>query len=78
MVKLKSALKRELMIGKSAYVLTVSPDSFKLVLKGKRNGLEMAWPDLVSGDAAMAVALRASVAMPAPAKRSTPKPRAAK
>jgi hypothetical protein len=29
-----------------------------LRLKGKRNGLEIAWSDLVNGDAAMAVALR--------------------
>ena len=29
--------------------------------KGKRNGLEIAWKDLVSGDAALATALNASL-----------------
>ena len=64
MTKLKSALKRELIVGKIAYVLTISPDGLKLVVKGKRKGLEIAWRDLVSGDAVMAVALRASLNLP--------------
>lgn len=64
MTELKSALSRELTVGKAKYKLTVSPQGFKLVLKGKRNGLEIAWDDLISGDAAMAVALRASLQAP--------------
>ena len=75
---LKTTLKRELLIGKTAYMLGVSPDRFKLVLKGKRYGLEMACHDLVSGDAAMAVALRASLDMPSPTARAKPRRRAAK
>ena len=64
MTELNSALNRELMIGKATYRLTITPQGFKLVLKGKRKGLEMTWHDLVSGDAAMAVALRASLNAP--------------
>ena len=64
MTELKSALSRELTVGKAKYKLTVSPQGFKLVLKGKRNGLEIAWNDLINGDAAMAVALRASLQAP--------------
>ena len=64
MTELKSALSRELTVGKTKYKLTVSPQGFKLVLKGKRNGLEIAWHDLINGDAAMAVALRASLQAP--------------
>ena len=64
MTELKSALNRELTIGKATYRLTIAPQGFKLVLKGKRKGLEMTWHDLVSGDAAMAVALRASLNAP--------------
>ena len=71
--RLSSALKRELSIGKTPYVLTVDPNGFKLVVKGKRRGIEIAWRDLVSGDAAMAVALRASVGLPG---RLAAKPRA--
>jgi hypothetical protein len=59
--KLEKSLKRELRVGKQAYVLTIEPEGFKLTKKGKRKGVEIAWKDLVSGDAAMAVALNASV-----------------
>ena len=70
MTELKSALNRELLIDKTTYKLTISPQGFKLVLKGKRNGLEMAWHDLVNGDAALAVALRASLSAPVVKARS--------
>jgi hypothetical protein len=59
--KLEKPLKREVMIGEQAYMLTISPEGLKLVVKGKRNGLELAWQALVSGDAALATALNASV-----------------
>ena len=61
MTKLDKPLKRELSIGSKAYVLTITPDGFKLVPKGNRKGLEFAWRDLVSGEAALAVALNASL-----------------
>jgi hypothetical protein len=61
MTKLEKTLKRELTVKKTTYVLTIDPDRFKLAKKGRRKGIEIAWQDLVSGDAAMAVALRASV-----------------
>jgi hypothetical protein len=59
--KLEKSLKRELRVGKLAYVLTIEPEGFKLTRKGRRKGIEITWKDLVSGDAAMAVALNASV-----------------
>ena len=59
--KLEKALKRELIIGDQPYMLTIDPQGLKLVPKGKRNGLEVAWKDLASGDAALATALNASV-----------------
>ena len=60
--KLDSALKRELEIEGRLYTLTLSPEGMKLVEKGKRKGQELAWKDLVSGEAALAAALNASVA----------------
>jgi hypothetical protein len=54
-------LKREVEIDGKPYMLTISPQGLKLVPKGKRNGLELAWPALVSGDAALATALNASL-----------------
>jgi hypothetical protein len=59
--KLEKALKREVAIGEQPYMLTIDPQGLKLVPKGKRNGLEVAWKDLVSGEAALATALNASV-----------------
>jgi hypothetical protein len=61
MTRLDKPLKREIQIKKVAHVLTVDADGFKLTKKGRRKGIEIAWKDLVSGDAAMAVALNASV-----------------
>ena len=61
MTRLDKALKRELRVGKQAYVLTIDPNGFKLTKKSKRKGVDIAWKDLVSGEAAMAVALNASV-----------------
>jgi hypothetical protein len=61
MTRLDKALKRELRVKKDAYVLTIDPDGFKLTKKGRRKGIDIAWRDLVTGDAAMAVALNASV-----------------
>ena len=60
-VKLEKPLRRELSIEGKAHVLTISPEGLKLTEKGRRKGLELAWKTLVSGDAALAAALRASV-----------------
>ena len=59
--KLEKPLKREIEIAGEPFVLTISPEGLKLVRKGKRKGQELLWRDLVSGDAALAVALRASL-----------------
>ena len=59
--KLRNVLRRELVISGKPYVLTISSDRLKLVPKGKRKGRELAWRDLVSGDAALAIALNASL-----------------
>ncbi|MEA3195803.1 MAG: hypothetical protein QOD26_4136 [Betaproteobacteria bacterium] len=59
--KLEKPLKREVMIGEQAYMLTISPEGLKLVVKGKRNGLELGWKALVSGEAALAAGLNASL-----------------
>lgn len=61
MTKLDKPLKRELLLQGQPYVLTIEPDRFKLVPKGRRKGLEFAWLDLVSGEAALATALNASL-----------------
>jgi hypothetical protein len=60
--RLEGPLRRELDIGGEAYTLTIAPESLKLVRKGRRKGLELAWSALVSGEAALATALNASLA----------------
>ena len=62
--KLEGPLKREIAIGGEPYTLTLSPVGFVLALKGRRKGLEIAWKDLVSGEAALATALNASLVAP--------------
>lgn len=58
---LEKTLKREVSIGGSAYILAISPAGLKLTLKGRRKGLELQWDALISGDAALAAALNASL-----------------
>jgi hypothetical protein len=59
--KLDKSLKREIDIDGKPYMLTISPQGLKLVPKGKRNGVELSWQALVSGEAALATALNASL-----------------
>ena len=59
--RLEKELKRELEVDGTTYTLTITPDGLRLVQKGKRKGLELAWSAIVSGDAGLATALQASV-----------------
>lgn len=61
MTPLDKPLRREVWIEDKPWTLTIDPEGLKLVPKGKRKGLELAWTDLVSGDAALASALQASL-----------------
>lgn len=59
--KLEKDLKREIAIEGKPYMLTITPAGLKLVPKGRRKGLELSWQALVSGDAALATALNATL-----------------
>lgn len=59
--KLDRPLRREIEIDERLYTLTVDADGLRLVEKGHRKGQVLRWRDLVSGDAALAVALAASL-----------------
>lgn len=48
--KLDKALKRELEISGVTYTLTFAPEGIKIVEKGKRNGQELTWEQLVRGE----------------------------
>ena len=58
--KLDKPIRREIAIDDKAYTLTIDGDGLKLVEKGRRNGQELRWKDLVGGDAALSSALKAS------------------
>ena len=60
--QLDKSLKREVSIKRKPYTVTLTPQGLKLTEKGRRKGLELRWEDLVSGEAALAVALNASLA----------------
>lgn len=68
---LDKTVKREVRVHGRSYIVSLSPLTLKLTPKGKRKGLELAWAELVSGDAALAAALNASVARLTP---DTPRP----
>ena len=59
--RLEKTLKRQLTLDGRTFIVMVSPEGLKITLKGKRKGQELRWSDLVSGEAALAVALNASV-----------------
>ena len=60
--KLAKPLKREIVIGTQPYIVTLDPDGMKLTEKGHRKGIQLAWKDLLSGQAALSAALNASLA----------------
>jgi hypothetical protein len=62
--KLEKELKREIEIDGKPYTLTLAPNGLKLTEKGHRLGRELHWKDLVTGEAALATALNASVQQP--------------
>ena len=59
--KLTTPFKRELEVNGEKYTLTVAPEGFKLVAKGRRKGVELAWASVVNGEAALATALNATL-----------------
>ncbi|MGZ8290975.1 MAG: hypothetical protein ACXW2G_06590 [Burkholderiaceae bacterium] len=59
---LDKTLKRSIDVNGEPYTVIIDPEGLRLVAKGKRKPqVQLAWTDLVSGDAALAVALNASV-----------------
>jgi hypothetical protein len=76
--KLEAPLKRVLAIGGDPYVLTITPEGLTLVPKGKRKGYSLAWNAFVSGEAALATALNASLLVAPAQSRASEKPSPAK
>jgi len=59
---LDKELKRLITVNDVEYNVVLGPDGLRLIRKGKRNPeVTLRWSDLLSGEAAMAVALNASL-----------------
>lgn len=59
--KLDGPLRREIVVGGAVYTLTITPQGLTLVPKGRRKGYQLEWNAFVSGEAALATALNASL-----------------
>jgi hypothetical protein len=76
--RLDGPLKRELEVDGNTYTLTITPDGLRLALKGRRKGHVLSWRSLVSGEAALAAALNASLQAAPPAAQTaaaSPRPK---
>jgi hypothetical protein len=73
---LDKELKRQVTVDGADYTVAIDPDGIRLTGKGKRKPeVALHWHDLLSGEAAMAVALNASLAKQrAPAKPASEPP----
>jgi hypothetical protein len=60
-VKLEKSIKRELEQDGRLYTVTMGPEGVKVVEKGKRNGREISWKAIISGDAQLAEDLKNSI-----------------
>ena len=59
--KLDKTIKRELEIDGKTYTIAISPDGVKVTEKGRRNGPEVTWRSIISGDTTLNESLKASV-----------------
>jgi hypothetical protein len=72
---LDKALKRQVSVDGVDYMVALDPEGIRLTQKGKRRPeVELRWRELVSGEAAMAVALNASLAARPAAAKSVSRP----
>ena len=74
---LDKALRRQVAVDGVDYMVVVDPDGIRLTRKGRRRPeVELRWRELLSGEAAMAVALNASLSSRPAAARTAAEPEA--
>lgn len=59
--KLDKTIKRELELDGKLYTIAIGPDGLKVTEKGRRNGPELSWRSIISGDATLGEDLKISV-----------------
>ena len=59
--KLDKTIKRELEIDGKTYPLAIGPEGLQVTETGRRNGPEMSWRSIISGEATLASELNRSI-----------------
>jgi hypothetical protein len=59
--KLDKTIKRELEVDGKVYTIAIGPEGVKVTEKGRRNGPEVSWRSIISGDTSLNESLKASV-----------------
>ncbi len=59
--KLDKTIKRELELDGRTYTIAIGPDGVKVTEKGRRNGPEMSWRQIISGEAQLTSDLNRSI-----------------
>jgi len=59
--KLDKTIKRELELDGKLYTIAIGPDGIKVTEKGRRNGPEVSWRSIISGETALTEGLKASL-----------------
>lgn len=72
---LDKELKRQISVDGADYTVALDPDGIRLTGKGKRKAeVTLRWHELLNGDAAMAMALNASLSHPSTHRQPAPTP----
>lgn len=59
--KLDKTIKRELELDGKAYTVAIGPEGIKVTEKGRRNGPEVSWRAIISGEQELTAGLKASI-----------------
>lgn len=59
--KLDKTIKRELELDGKVYTIAIGPDGIKVTEKGRRNGPEVSWRSIITGEQALTDGLKASI-----------------
>ena len=59
--KLDKTIKRELELDGKLYTIAIGPDGIKVTEKGRRNGPEVSWRSIITGEQELTAGLKASL-----------------
>jgi len=71
---LEKPVRRAVLINGEPYVVTIEQDGLRLVRKGHRKGIEVAWEQILGGEVALAAQLAGSLVPPEDAAPASARP----